>query len=389
MSNSWENRIRERLTKLQSEDRLREPRTVTSLPNGRCQIDGREMINFGGNDYLNLAFECGIAADTNSISQIGSTASALVTGRSPLHAELESALAKFEGTDAALLFPTGFAANLGVLQSLVEASDAVFCDRDNHASLIDAARTCPGKFQVFQGDQLDRLRATLQRRRSQFDQVFLVTDGVFSMDGRAAELTGLVDIANEFDCRLIVDEAHGTGVLGINGRGAGEHCGVHDRIDVHIGTLSKALGGLGGFVCGPADLIRWLRNSARSQFFSTALPPFVCQAMLQSIRTIQEEPSRRDTLQQLTEHAHAEIRRLDLKTVPNGIAPIVPIIIGDEARCVKVSQSLQQAGFFVPAIRPPTVRPHTSRLRLSINIRHTPKEITAALTHITTCLANH
>ena len=374
-------RCEERLTTLKSQDRLRVPRTVDLLPGGRCRIDGSEVVNFGGNDYLGLAQELGQSERLTEVlkSQIGATASSVVAGRSRHHAELERDLARFEDTEAAILFPSGFAANLGVLTSLVEPEDAVFCDRENHASIIDAARNSDGQLLVYRRDNLERLRETLQRRRAGFQNVFLVTDGVFSMDGEVAPLDSLCDIAEEFDAVVIVDEAHGTGVLGASGRGACDFFAVEDRVFLRIGTMSKAMGGLGGFAVSHQSTIELLRNTARTQFYSTALPPVICEAMLESLRIIRAQPERRERLAELTEEARRLVADSGGCVIGDGVGPIIPIAAVDEKHVVSTSKRLLASGFFVPAIRPPTVPRGTSRLRMSLNTQHTKTQIADAI----------
>ena len=374
-------RCEERLTTLRSQNLLRLPRTVDLLPSGRCKIGDREVVNFGGNDYLGLAQQLGTSANVREVlsGQFGATASAVVAGRSQHHAELERALSDFEQTQASLLFPSGFAANLGVLAGLVEPGDAVFCDRDNHASIIDAAKNSDGKLQVYRRTDLENLRSTLSRRRASFQNLFIVTDGVFSMDGEIAPLTKLCDIADEFEGAVIVDEAHGTGVLGEKGGGACDHCGVEDRVFLRIGTMSKAMGGLGGFAVSRESVIELLRNVARTQFFSTALPPVICEAMMESLRIIRDEPQRRERLSQLTQCVRQTAQDQGCSLIGDGIAPIVPIGTASEDSALKISERLMNAGFFIPAIRPPTVAPGTSRLRMSLNVLHSEEVAQAAI----------
>ena len=381
MTSGFHQRTSNRLKNLQSSGLYRTPRVVESLPGGRCLIDGRELINFGGNDYLSLAHEVCQAANVQGVfaGQMGATASAVLAGRSQWHDLLEKRLAEFEDTAAALVFPTGFAANVGVLNSLVEKTDAVFCDRDNHASIVDACRSSDGQLCVYRKDRLEALEESIRRRRDRFGQVFIMTDGVFSMDGCIASLRELCQIAERFDCHVIVDEAHGTGVLGDFGRGACDFTNVEDKVLLRVGTMSKSMGGLGGFAVGDQSTIDWLRNSARSQFFSTALPPGICAAMLESVRIIQEEPQRRHRLAELTSLAHKTIADLGLNTIGGGLAPIIPVVVADDTKVVQISRQLQEQGWFVPAIRPPTVSAGTARLRLSLCVNHTPDQVLEVL----------
>ena len=383
-SMSLQQRIRERLQQLEAADQLRMPRVVDNDAEGCCQVSGRKLVNFGSNDYLNLSHDSRVCSAFVECGrhQVGSTASTMVTGRSRYHDQLESALAKFEQTEAALLFPSGYAANLGVINGLVEEGDAVFSDRDNHASLIDAARLCPGRLLVYRRDRLEQLEQSLRRRRSQFDQVFLVTDGVFSMDGSVAPLRELCEIAAKLDAHVIVDEAHGTGVLGQHGRGAAELAGVEDQVLLRIGTMSKAMGGLGGFVVSSSHVIDWLRNSARTQFFSTALPPAVCAAMVESLNIIQADPQSRDQLKLLTAHTVQRAEQLGLTVIGTPVAPIIGVRMASENAAIDVSRVLLEHGFFVPAIRPPTVARETSRLRISLNVVQTNDLVERLLTLI-------
>jgi 8-amino-7-oxononanoate synthase len=382
MSNKdYQRLLQQRLAELDDRGQRRTRRTVDCLPGALCRIDGRERVNFGGNDYLNLAHEVGRSDSVREVfcEQVGATASALVCGRSQWHNALEDALANFENTEAALLFPTGFAANLGVISSLVQAGDAVFCDRENHASIIDACRSCAGRMLVYRSDQLDALDESLLRRRAEYRQAFIVTDGVFSMDGRVPDLNRICEIAERHDALVIVDEAHGTGVLGSHGRGACDFCEVEHRVLARVGTMSKALGGLGGFVVADAATIDWLRNTARAQFFSTALPPAICAAMLESLRIVQGEPQRRQNLTRLTTFAHKQMAELGLRSIGDGMAPIVPILQDSEESAVRVASELLDAGWFVPAIRPPTVTEGTSRLRLSLTVGHSMEQVKQVL----------
>lgn len=389
MSNKdYQRLLQQRLAELEDRGQRRASRTVDCLPGGVCRIDGRERINFGGNDYLSLAHEVGRSDQVRDVfrEQVGATASALICGRSQWHDALEDALANFENTEAALLFPTGFAANLGLISSLVQSDDAVFCDRDNHASIIDACRSCAGRMLVYRNNRLESLDESLRRRRAEYRQVFIVTDGVFSMNGGVPDLNRICEIAERHDALVVVDEAHGTGVIGPHGRGACDFCEVEHRVLARVGTMSKALGGLGGFVVADATTIDWLRNTARAQFFSTALPPAICAAMLESLRIVRREPRRRRHLAELTAFAHQQIAELGLHSVGDGIAPIVPILLDSEELAVGVSAELLDAGWFVPAIRPPTVATGNVRLRLSLTVGHCMQQVKQVLGCIRTSI---
>lgn len=381
-------RLRKQLSELQSQSRLRSRRTVTSISSTECLIDQRRCISFGTNDYLGLRHDSAVCRAFSQVAaeQTGSGASALIAGRTPWHEMLEAALTELEHAEATVLFPSGFAANIGTLNSLITPKDGVFCDRDNHASLVDGCRSSSGKMWVYDHSDLTRLEESVSRRRHECDQVFIVTDSVFSMDGTLASLGLLCDIADRHRAVVVVDEAHATGVFGIHGGGVCELQGVGHRIPVRIGTMSKALGCQGGFVSGSRELCDWMWNSARSQFFSTALPPAICAAVLESIRIVRTEPERRSRLLELCSFARQCIQEYGLTTIPDGEGPIIPIVLGSENAAMEVSARLQERGFFAPAIRPPTVAAGTSRLRLSLCADHSQTQIDDGLREIRSIL---
>ncbi len=365
------------LHELRSEGLLRQRRRVVSQPDGWCQIENHRLRNFASNDYLNLAHDSRLAeAARQAIKEagIGATASALVMGRSAFHEALEQRLAEFEGQESAVLFPTGYAANVGTISALADDRDIIFCDRLNHASLIDGCRLSGARFQVYRHRQLDKLKAAFHRATG-YQRRWIITDSIFSMDGDPAPLADLCDIAERFEARLIVDEAHATGIFGENGRGVAEWQGVEHRIAVRVGTLSKALGALGGFVAGPAVLTDWLWNKARTQVFSTALPPAVCAAACRAVELMEELCDRRQSLLALAHLLRYELTKRGLEIPPDCVAPIVPVIVGDAEKAVRTARRLEQAGFLVAAIRPPTVPQGTSRIRITLTAAHTEEDV--------------
>ena len=351
------------LQRLRDDGLWRDVRTIKSLPDGWCEVDGRRVRNLSSNDYLNLAHDPRVIAAAKEAldeSGVGAGASALVSGRSPWHERLESAICDFEGAEAAVLFPTGYAANVGTISAMVGDQDVVFCDRLNHASLVDGCRMSGASLRVYRHDRLEILEREL-KKSSGGRRRWIVTDAVFSMDGDLAPLVELCDLAEGFDARVIVDEAHGTGVFGANGRGVCEHCDVEERVAVRIGTLSKAVGTLGGFVACSAPVRDWLWHSARTQVFSTALPPAVCAAATKSFELIRDEPERRQRLHRLS----ADLReRVAERLSSEGEGPIVPIRVEHPEVTQRIAAELLEAGFLVGAIRPPTVPQGTSRLRI-------------------------
>ncbi len=366
---SW---ITDELAELEQLGLRRRRREIEPLPEGRCRVDGRELWNFAGNDYLNLSQHPRViraAHEATTDAGTGATASALVCGHTHWHHRLVEKLAEFEGTESAILFPTGFAANLGVITAVVGREDAVFSDRLNHASLVDGCRLSKAALAVYDREDLESLSAALAgaataRRR------LIVTDSIFSMDGDAAPLADLCDLADKHDAMLLIDEAHATGLFGNRGRGLAEQDGVEDRIHFQIGTLSKALGACGGFVCGPAELTDWLWNNARTQMFSTALPPAACAAACAALAIVQSEPTRREELLKRCRRFRAAIQDAELQTIENAIAPIVPILLGNPELAIHTAAALEDRGYLVGAIRPPSVPPGTSRLRITLSSAH-------------------
>ena len=399
----FQQRLQESLDRLQQTNRLRTQQVVSRPNSVTCRIDGRDFISFSSNDYLGLCHAPEVLQKFSEVAlqQSGAGASPLISGRSPQMLQLEQAIAEVEGTAAATIFPSGFAANIGTLLALTGPDDAVFCERENHASLIDGCRASQARFLVFDRSQLTRLDQTLRRRRQQYDQVLLVTDALFSMDGTIPDLPAICDLAEKHDAIVMVDEAHATGVFGRRGSGICEQTGTQDRIAIRMGTLSKAIGSLGGFVAGSELLCQWIANSARSRFFSTALPPAVCHAATAALHLLAEQPGRRERL-----HRNGRLLRTLLRerNVPlmqvapaaGGLlsaaqlnppeSPILAVPVGDDQRAVSVSEHLRQRGLLIPAVRPPTVPVGTARLRISLSSEHTEKDLETAADAIAECL---
>ena len=348
---------------------------------GHFERGGKWLVNFGSNDYLGLAADPRVIEAARQAAERfgwGAGGSPLVAGWTEAHEELTAALARFAHNEAALLFPTGYAANLGAISALVGRGDAVYADRLSHACLIDGARLSGATLRVFPHNDAPALAAILDRDRNRFRRALVVTEGVFSMDGDLAPLTELADVADQFGAMLLVDEAHGTGVFGPDGRGAASACGVADRVHVHVGTLSKALGSCGGFVTGSSRLVDWLLNHARTQIFSTALPAAAAAAATRALAISQEEPWRRDRVHALSSRLRAALRAAGFD-VGKSAGPIVPWILGAPESALAVAERLALCRLFVPAIRPPTVPAGTSRLRISLNAAHTDDDLDALI----------
>lgn len=364
--------LAESLDEIARNDLRRPRREVLPQSGGRITIDGRTLIDFSSSDYLGLASDPFVVSEAIAAlerGQVGSGASALVTGRTDRHAALERAIAAFEGEEDAILFPTGYAANVGSIAALIRPDDVVFCDRLNHASLVDGCRLSKATFRVYRSDRLETLGRRLANAAG-FGRRWIVTDGVFSMDGTIAPLAALCDLAERYDAALIVDEAHGTGVLGDRGRGACELMGVEDRVAVRTGTLSKAVGTLGGFIAGPRLLTDFLWHRAKSQMFSTALPSAICAAATASLGLIEQRRDARKHLQDLSRRFRERLRSAGLQVPSDPGVPIVPVIVGESNDALSAGRALEQQGFAVGVIRPPTVPRGTARLRISISAVH-------------------
>jgi 8-amino-7-oxononanoate synthase len=391
-------------------------RRLASGQGPRVLYRGREFVNFSSNDYLALAGDPRLARAAAAAARrygCGAGASPLVSGHLPPLQALERALARWEGTEAALVFSSGFAANLALVSSLAGQGDAVFSDARNHASLIDGCRLSRARTHVYRHADLNHLANLLRGEAGRARRRLIVTDTVFSMDGDLAPLAALFDLAERFDALLLIDEAHATGVLGPGGRGVSEllppEVRHSDRL-IRVGTLSKALGAQGGFVCGPRRLVRWLVNHARPYIFSTALAPPVAAAARAALALVQQEPERRGRLLALAEQLREGLQglcnellffgagtgraecepaqagdgtTLRCKAGLQALGPdvgtsychIVPVIVGGAREAVALSARLEEHGLLVPAIRPPSVPVGAARLRISLTAGHTEADM--------------
>jgi len=351
-------------------------RTVEPIDGGHLVIDGRDVVGFAGNDYLGLRRHPQVARAAKAAVErygLGAGAARLLAGSTPVHAELEAALAQFTGRERALVFPSGYQTNLGVLTGLAGEGDVLLLDRLCHASLIDAARLSKADFRVYPHGDLAKLEKLL-KKKGKHRRRFVVTEGAFSMDGDLAPLAGIAELVEREGAWLVLDDAHALGVLGESGRGTAEHLGVTlpDRT-VAIGTLSKALGSQGGFAAGPAEAIDVLVNRARSFIYTTGLSP-ACAAGALAALDLVGRPEHRGRLSRVIRYARETLRKV-APAIPEGVTPIIPVVVGQVDRAVRLSEHLFEAGIFAPAIRPPTVPRGTARLRISVSADHTPEDI--------------
>jgi 8-amino-7-oxononanoate synthase len=343
--------------------------------------EGRSLVDFSSNDYLGLASDPRVAnavAGALRDGGVGAAAARLISGNHPLHEALERELACFKRAEAALLFGSGYLANCGALPALAERGDILYSDALNHASLIDGCRLSRAEVRVFPHADLDALEEMLRDDSRRFRRRWIVADAVFSMDGDLFPLGRAVEIARRHGAWIYLDDAHGTGVLGADGRGAAEHWGVEGEVEVTLGTLGKALGGSGAFLAGSRTMREWLLNRARSFVFTTGTPPALAAGTLEALRIVKEEPGRRARLREHAHHLRRGLRALG-REVEDGPGHIVPVRIGDARGCVQVGQALAERGFLVGAVRPPTVPEGTSRLRITLSSAHTPEQVDGLL----------
>ncbi len=371
--------IRKKLDELQAADLIRKPITLESAAGASVASGGRELLCFSSNDYLGLANDPAVRAESrDALSKwgLGSGASRLICGTMEPHVQLERALAKFECCEAVAVTTTGWLANHAAIGALAGPGDLVLCDKLNHASIIDAIAACGARLRTYRHCDAEHLREILGKHRSQYRQCLITTDSLFSMDGDLAPLVEIAKLKRKYDAMLMIDEAHATGAWGKTGRGIAELLGVETDVDVTVGTLSKAIGALGGFVAGSAELIELIRNTARPYIYTTALPPAICAAACKSLEIIRDEPARREKLQASAKYLRETLAQAGLNTL-NSTSQIIPVVIGSAAQAQAVSQELLACGFLIPAIRPPTVRPGSSRLRISISAKHTQANLTS------------
>jgi 8-amino-7-oxononanoate synthase len=374
------NELREKLAEIDRQG-LRRRRRVLDTPQGVDVVcDGRRLVNFCSNDYLGLANHPEVVAALQRGARgygAGAGAAHLVCGHGRAHQALEEELAEFTGRERVLLFSTGYMANLGVISALAGRGDTVFEDRLNHASLLDGALLSGARLKRYAHADAGALRAELAECSAQTRVI--ATDGVFSMDGDLAPLPALADAAREHGAWLMVDDAHGLGVLGREGQGALRHCGLNqEAAPILMGTLGKALGTFGAFVAGCAELIEFLIQRARTYIYTTALPPSVAEATRTSLRVAREESWRRDRLNELIRRFQAGAGQLGLRLMASD-TPIQPVLLGSNDAAMRASAALLEAGFWVSAIRPPTVPAGTARLRITLTAAHTEAQVDGLL----------
>ena len=355
-------------------------RTVMSAPTGTIHLDGRDVVLLGSNNYLGLSTHPEVIAAAVEATQTfgtGASGSRLISGNSELYTTLETNLAKMKGTEAALVFSSGYAANTSIIPVLVGEDDLILSDALNHASIIDGCRLSRASKKIYQHCDVGHLKSLLSASTT-FRRKLIVTDGVFSMDGDITPLPDIYDLAAQHDAMVLVDDAHGFGVLGKDGNGTVSHFGLEGKEIIQMGTLSKAVGALGGYIAGSRALIELLINRARGFIFTTGLPPATLAAANAALDVIRLSPELRKRLFSHAKRLKTALIDLGYTLLPSE-TQILPVILGSPQRATRVAEALLTEGVFAPAIRPPAVSTGTSRLRLTVMATHTEAEIEQAI----------
>ena len=370
-----------KLAELEEQGLLLHPRTLEGPTGARARFDGRDVINLASNNYLGLANHPRVnEAAAKAALELGAGSGAVrtIAGSMSIHLELERRFAAFKHAEAALMFQSGFTANAGTVAAILDKEDVIVSDQLNHASIIDGARLSRAEIKVFPHKDAEAAGALLAETARPGRRQLLITDGIFSMDGDIAPLPDLVEVAERHGAIMMIDDAHATGVLGAGGAGTVDHFGLHGRVDIQVGTLSKAIGVLGGFIAGPRVLTRWLENRGRPYLFSTSAPPAVVAACMTALDVIQDEPDRLERLWSNTRAFKAALHELGFDT---GLSetPITPVIAGDEERAQALGRRLFEEGVFAPAIVFPTVVRGQARVRTIVTADHTEQDLSEAV----------
>ncbi len=373
--------LRDEVASLEADGLLLRSRTLSGPTGARATFDGREVINLASNNYLGLANHPRLneaAARAARDLGAGSGAVRTIAGTMDLHVELEERFAAFKHAEAALMFQSGFAANAGTVAAILGPEDVIVSDRLNHASIIDGARLSKARIEVYEHADAAHAERLLAETAGEARRQLLITDGVFSMDGDIAPLPDLVEVAERRGAIMMVDDAHASGVLGAGGAGTVDHFGLHGRVDIQVGTLSKAIGVLGGFIAGPAHLIEWLRQRGRPYLFSTSTPPAVAAACLEALGVMRDEPERLERLWTNTARSKEGLAGLGFDT-GGSETPITPVITSDESTAQAFAAALFDAGVFAPAIVFPTVAKGRARVRTIVTADHTDDDLDEAI----------
>ncbi len=366
--------IEEFLNKRDKAGLLRALRPIFWRKAGKILLKNNEYIDFSSNDYLGLSSHPELSAEIkNAVDKYGagSSASRLLSGDFELHHLLEEKVAKFKNKEAALVFNSGYQANLGIISCLYGKGDCIFSDRLNHASLVDGIMLSQARFFRFQHNDVSHLQLLLKKERGKFNKALIITESIFSMDGDRAPLKELVYLKEKYNCAVFVDEAHATGIFGSNGAGVVEEDGLEEKVDFIMGTFSKALAGFGAYLAASQKIKDYLVNACRSFIYSTALPPYVIAGNLKSIELIEKEAYRREKLLESAEYFRQALKNKGFQV--KGCSQIVPVIVKDNFKAVELAKRLQEKGYWVLSVRPPTVPVNEARIRVSLTFYHDKK----------------
>lgn len=381
MSNVHElNFLKEKIEELKKEGVYRKLPVLEGPNEAEIMLNGKRVINLSSNNYLGFANHPRLKkAAIEAVEKYGAGSGAVrtIVGNMSLHEELESILAEFKREEAAFVYQSGFNCNAGTIQAITEEGDIIISDELNHASIIDGTRLSKAARAIYKHSDMDSLEAVLKDARKKYKNILIITDGVFSMDGDIAKLPEIVELAEKYDAMTYVDDAHGSGVLGESGRGTVDHFGLHGRVDFSIGTLSKAIGVVGGYVAGSRTMYEWLSHRARPVLFSTSLPPAAVGAIIEAIKMLMETTEYTDRLWDNARYWKEKIGSLGFNT-GNSETPITPVIIGDEAKTMEFSRKLLENGVFVSGIVYPTVPRGTGRVRCMVTAAHTKEQLDRA-----------
>jgi len=372
--------ITQRLNELKEQGVYRKLPVLESPSGPRCIVNGKNVINLSSNNYLGLANHPRLReAGKKAIDKWGMGAGAVRTiiGTMSIHEELEEKLAKFKHVEAVLVFQSGFTANAGAIPGIVDKGDVIISDELNHASIIDGCRLSKADVVRYKHSDMEDLERVINEVKDNYNIKLIITDGVFSMDGDIAKLPEIVELAEKYGCLTYVDDAHSSGVLGKSGQGSAHHFGLSDRVDVQIGTLSKAIGVVGGYVAGRRNLIDWLNHRGRPFLFSTAAPPAVAAACIEAVNILSESTELTDRMWDNANHFKKKLNELGFNTGKSE-TPITPVITGDDRKAVELSKRLFEEGVFAQAIVYPTVPKGGARVRTIVTAAHTKDDLDEA-----------
>lgn len=373
--------LKEKIQELKEQGVYRKLPILEGANEAEVVLNGKKVINLSSNNYLGFANHPRLKkAAIAAVEKYGVGAGAVRTiiGNMDIHEEMERVLAEFKREEAVMVFQSGFNCNAGTIQAITEKGDLIVSDELNHASIIDGARLSKADKTIYKHNDMNDLERVLKENRDKYKNILIITDGVFSMDGDIANLPDIVKLAEKYEAMTYVDDAHGSGVLGENGRGTVDHFGLHGRIDFSIGTLSKAIGVIGGYVAGSKTMQDWLSHRGRPLLFSTSLPPAAVGAIIEAVKMLMESSEYTDKLWSNAKFFKERLGKLGFNT-GNSQTPITPVIIGDEAKTMEFSRKLFENGVFVSGIVFPTVPRGTGRVRCMVTAGHTEEQLERAV----------